>query len=133
MRICSSLFKCNYLKNKTLFLNFLTHLWNLHQILNIFEKKMIVAANEFPKLNTVKTWVDHSVESAVSEPPLIVNMLKPLRNLLERILSYILIPLRGNDLENISLIEIRNPAKDFLKKKNISSILCSIYGISIKF
>ena len=30
------------------------HLWNLHQILNIFKKKMIVIANVFPKLQTVK-------------------------------------------------------------------------------
>ena len=48
---------------------------DLHQILNIFKGKMIVAANEFPKSNTVKTWVDHSLASAVSEPPLIVKML----------------------------------------------------------
>ena len=52
--ICCSGFKCNYLKNRKFFLKFLFHLWNLHQILNIFEKKMIVIANAFPKLQTVK-------------------------------------------------------------------------------
>ena len=57
MGICSFLFKCNYLKNGKVFLNFLFHLWNLHQILNIFGKKMIVIANVFPKLQTVKEFV----------------------------------------------------------------------------
>ena len=51
---CSSLFKCKYLRNGKVFLNFLFHLWNLHQILNIFKKKMIAIANVFPKLQTAK-------------------------------------------------------------------------------
>ena len=52
--ICSSVFKCNSRKNEKLFLNFLFHLWNVHQILNIFKKKMIMIANAFLKLHTVK-------------------------------------------------------------------------------
>ena len=55
--ICSSLFKWNYLKNEKLFLNFLFHLWDLHQLSSIFKKQMIVRANVFPKLNTVKDLV----------------------------------------------------------------------------
>ena len=55
--ICRSLFKCSCVKNKKLFLNFLFHLWNLHQILNIFKEKNIVIANVFPKLQTVKDLV----------------------------------------------------------------------------
>ena len=81
VRIWSSLFKCNYLKNKKIFLNFLFHLWNLHQILNIFKKKMIVIANVFPKLKTVETWLDHSLKSAVSQHPLAINMLKGRKHL----------------------------------------------------
>ena len=54
VRICRSLFKCSYLKNKKHFLSFLFHLWNLHQILNIFKKKKIVIAHVFPKLATVQ-------------------------------------------------------------------------------
>ena len=46
--------KCNYLKNKKLFLIFLCHLWNLHQILNTVKKKMVVRANVFWKLQNVK-------------------------------------------------------------------------------
>ena len=53
VRFCRSLFKSSYLKNKKHFLSFLFHLWNLHQILNIFKKKKIVIANVFPKLTTV--------------------------------------------------------------------------------
>ena len=48
VRICYSQFKYNYLKNQKLFLNFLFHFWNLHQTLNILEKRMIVKANVFP-------------------------------------------------------------------------------------
>ena len=54
MRICHSLFKSSYLKNKKHFLRFLLHLWNLHQIFNIFKKKNIVIADVFPKLTTVQ-------------------------------------------------------------------------------
>ena len=57
VRICRSLFKSSYLKNKKNFLGFLFHLWNLHHISNIFKKKKIVIANVYPKLGTVKGWV----------------------------------------------------------------------------
>ena len=53
LRICNSQFKCNYLKNQKLFLNFLFYLWNLHQILNILKKNMMVIANVLPKSQTV--------------------------------------------------------------------------------
>ena len=42
------------LKTKKHFLGFLFHLWNLHQIWNIFKKRKIVIANVFPKLATVQ-------------------------------------------------------------------------------
>ena len=57
VKICSFLFKCNYLKNNKLFLEFFFRLGNLHEIWNIFEKKMIVIANLFPKLQNVKDLV----------------------------------------------------------------------------
>ena len=41
-------------QNEKHFLNFLFHFWNLHQFFNILKKKMIVIANIFPKLPTVK-------------------------------------------------------------------------------
>ena len=54
MRICHSLFKSSYLKNKKHFFRFLFHLWNLHQISDIFKKKKIVIGHVFPKLATVQ-------------------------------------------------------------------------------
>ena len=54
VRICCSIFKSSYLKNKKHFFSFLFHLWNLHQISNIFKKNKIVLANVFPKLATVQ-------------------------------------------------------------------------------
>ena len=54
VRIWSSVFNCSYHKIKKIFLLFLFHLWTLHQILNLFKKKMIVIANVFPKLQNVK-------------------------------------------------------------------------------
>ena len=54
VRILRSLFKSSSLKNKKYFLGFLLHLWNRHQISNIFQKKKIVIANVFPKLATVE-------------------------------------------------------------------------------
>ena len=41
-------------RNLKLFLNFLFYFSNLCQILNILKKRMIVVANVFPKLETVK-------------------------------------------------------------------------------
>ena len=75
VRISGSLFKCNYIKNKKILINFLCRLWNLHQILNIFEKKIIAVGNVFPKLETVKDLVKPLSWKPVSEPPSTVNVL----------------------------------------------------------
>ena len=56
-----------------------------------------------------KTWLDHSLKSAISEHPSSVNMLngpKHLRNLNEGIFIRFSTTLKRNDLENISLIEV---------------------------
>ena len=57
MRICRSLFKSRYLKNKKYSLSFFFHLWNLHQILKVFKQKKILIANVFAKLTTVSGFV----------------------------------------------------------------------------
>ena len=44
-RISRNNFKRHYLKNKRLFLDFLLHFWNVHEISSISEKK-----NEYPSL-----------------------------------------------------------------------------------
>ena len=43
-----------FLKNEKVFLNFLFHFWNLHQILNLLNQMLIVRANVFRNLQTVK-------------------------------------------------------------------------------
>ena len=57
VRICNSQFKCNDLNNKKPFANFLFHFWILDQISNTLKQKMIVMANVFLELQTVKTFV----------------------------------------------------------------------------
>ena len=57
LRIYCSLFKSSYLKNKKDYLSFLFHLWNHHQILNVFKKKKILIANVFPILATAQGFV----------------------------------------------------------------------------
>ena len=54
LAICNSQFQCQYLKNEKLFPNFLFHFWNLHQILSILKKLIMVLAIVFPKLRTIK-------------------------------------------------------------------------------
>ena len=76
MRICNSQFKCNYLKKKKLFLHFLLHFWILYQILNILKEKMIVIANVFLKLQTVKFFLENLLKTTVSEQALAVNIWK---------------------------------------------------------
>ena len=57
VRISNSQFKLNYVKKEKLFLNFVFRFGNLHQILNILQKSMIVIANVFPKREIVKILV----------------------------------------------------------------------------
>ena len=49
-RIFGNNFKRYYLKNGSLFLDFLLHFWNVHEIYNIFKKRMSVVASLFLKL-----------------------------------------------------------------------------------
>ena len=44
-------------QNEKPFLNFLFHFWNLDQILTTLKKRMIVTANVYPKLQTLKILV----------------------------------------------------------------------------
>ena len=55
-RIWDSEFKCNYVKNEKLVLNFLFDFWKLQQIWNILKEKLVIA-NIFPNLNKVKILV----------------------------------------------------------------------------
>ena len=61
-------------QNEKHFLNFLFHFWNLHQFFNILKKKMIVIANIFPKLPTVKNVFRTLSKRRHSEHASTVNM-----------------------------------------------------------
>ena len=43
-RIYGNNFKRHFLENKKLFLDFLLHFWNVHEIQSIFKKKMSILA-----------------------------------------------------------------------------------------
>ena len=57
VRICNSQFKWTYSKIAKKFSRFFFHFWIVEQILNTLKEKMIVIANVFPKLQTVKSFV----------------------------------------------------------------------------
>ena len=61
-------------QNEKHFLNFLFHFMNLHQMLNILIEKMIVRANVFPNLHTVKNVFRTLSKRCHSEHALTVNM-----------------------------------------------------------
>ena len=52
--ICHNQLKDNYTRNKIFLRNFYLHFWNLHEVLNIFKKTMILITYVFPKLETTK-------------------------------------------------------------------------------
>ena len=110
VRICRSLFQSSYLKNKKHFLSFLFHLWNLHQILNIFKKNKIIIANVFPKLATVQGLVTPLTIQRPVKTSFDSQHVKRFQNtsktFMRALLPYLLTTARRNDLEDISLIEL---------------------------
>ena len=105
VRTCNSQFKCNYLKNDKLFLKFLFHFLNLHQILNISKEKMIVIANVFPKLQTVKSFVrklsqEHRFRKGFGSQ--LVKALQMLAKIRWETFIMFFIIMREFDLENVS-------------------------------
>ena len=79
--ICNSQFKCNYLKNEKLYLDFLSYFWNLHQILRILQKKMMVIASVFPRLQSVNNFVTNVTKNCRFGTPLNSRHVKGSRTL----------------------------------------------------
>ena len=50
-------FRCNYLKNKKLFLKFFLHFQDLNLILNRSQKKMTLIGDAFPEIAAPKNMV----------------------------------------------------------------------------
>ena len=67
-------FRCNYLRNKKLFLNLLLRFCNLCKFLNVMKKKMTLIAFVFSKLRTAKTCLDKCIKSLIWENPSANNM-----------------------------------------------------------
>ena len=64
------------------FCDFFSYFWNVHEILNILKKKIIVIANLLRNLQAVKNLVNLlSKKNTVSEHSLTVNILKGLKHL----------------------------------------------------
>ena len=84
--------------------------WNFDLILNILEKKMIVIATLFRKLENVKDLVRPLLKNTVSENPLTLNMLKGtkiLQNLHEgTFVIFFFMTLRETDSEIVSLSDM---------------------------
>ena len=62
-------FRCNYLRSKKIFVNFMLHFWNVDEILNILTENMTLTAFAFPKVRTLKTWLDKCLRCPVSANP----------------------------------------------------------------
>ena len=162
VRIFRSLFKSSSLKNKKYFPGFLFHLWNLHQISNILQKKKIVIANVFPKLATVQGLVTPFTIERRLKTSFDSQHVKRYQTLVESSWEYfyhIFSSLWGEIIWKISpwlkfefigfllnmdcwlqvscsgLWEFFFPYSNpvLLKTKNIFSVFYCIYGIAIKF
>ena len=75
-------FGSNYLKNEKLFLNYFLHFRNLHEILNICNKKMSFIADLFAKLRTPKNVVRYMSQESRSKGPFDRQLGKQVQTLL---------------------------------------------------
>ena len=101
------------LKTKNFFLRFLFLFLNIHYILNILIKNIIVIPNVFPKLNTVKVLVRLLLKKCSFRTSFESQHVKVSQTLVKSAWQhiyhiYFFITVGRNDLENISLILIWN-------------------------
>ena len=75
-------FGSNYLKNEKLFLNYLLDFRNLHEILNICNKKMSFIVDLFAKLRTPKNVVRYMSKKSRSKGPFDRQHVKRVQTLL---------------------------------------------------
>ena len=73
-------FRSNYLKNEKLFLKYFLDFRNLHEILNICNKKMSFIADLFAKLRTPKNVVRYISKKPVPKDPLTGNMVNAFKH-----------------------------------------------------
>ena len=108
VRICGSLFKCNYLKNENFSLYFLFHWSNLKH----FFKKEVRHSWYLSKITDCQTLALTTLQKVPFQKIHWQSTCQRVPNTCEicmsALLSYFSISLRANDLENISLIEVLN-------------------------
>ena len=76
VRICPSLFKGNYLKNKNLFLSFFPLMESTSNFKSFFNKGRLSQLMYFQNYRLSKIRLDHLMKNATTEYPSRVNMLK---------------------------------------------------------
>ena len=82
-RVYWNQFACNYLRNKTLFLNFLLHFWNLCQALNILKNRMTVIAYVFLILRILRDMARWISKKSHSRTPFSSQHVKGCQTLLK--------------------------------------------------
>ena len=115
--ICCSWRKWNYLKNDKDFFNFLFHFWNLHPVLNILKKKMIVTAFAFPKLQTVKHLLRPLSKKRPFRTPFESQHVKGSRTLVKSVWQH--------------LYQILSKLWGKLKHKTSPLVICEISGVFV--
>ena len=83
VRICCSLFRRCYDKNKKLVLGFWFHFSNFQQILNVFKKEKVVRANLFPNLQNIQELVRSNTEKGPFRSFFDSQHVKPSKTLLK--------------------------------------------------
>ena len=94
-------------EKQKLSLIFLFHFWTCIKLYTFSKKRWSWYLMSFRNYRLSKAWLNHSLESAVSEPPSTVNVLMGLAPM-RALLSYFSITLMGNDSQNISFIQSWN-------------------------
>ena len=111
VRICHNQFKCNCLKTKKCFLNFLLHFWNLHQILIILKKWRLSEVVHFRNYRLPNIWLDQCLKSPVTEHPskiILLKVSKHLQNLHGSSSTIFFMTLGKLELENVCVSNMWN-------------------------
>ena len=74
-RFSNNKFKRLYLKNERLFMEFLLHLWNVHEIYNILEKKESILVNFYWSYCIRKRCLLKRLKGLASAHHLLINVL----------------------------------------------------------
>ena len=124
-------------KKLKLFCDSFFYFWNLHQILNVWKKKMIVIANLFLELQTVKDIVRSLSNKRCFRTPLDSQHVKVFQTFVKSsrdlFLTFFFIALRETDLENVSLCYMWNRRGVWLAMTSIIFWTVRVCGSQFKW